>query len=89
MLRFFQLGFFIPCLFIIIGCSNDALREETIIPQEPQPEITDHDNIADKKETIDIQPYTFTYQEQEFEIIPFYKEILEFIELARKARKKV
>lgn len=30
-----------------------------------------------------IQPYTFTYQEQEFEIIPFYEEILEFIKLAR------
>lgn len=87
MLRFIQCSFLVLSILMIIACSNKTIQEDNTFYQEQQPEITDHHNIADKEEeTIDIQPdqpYTFTHNEQEFEIIPLYKEVLNYISLAR------
>lgn len=66
-------------IFLIVGCANDSVQELSI---EPHPEVLDDHTIVDIA-NIEIQPYSFTYQEQEFEIIPFYNELLEYVALAR------
>lgn len=65
--------------------SQDGNTNDNTPDQENHPSISE-DTARQLQEIPDIQPYTFTYNEQEFEIIPLYSELLEYITLAREAK---
>ncbi|GAA0365921.1 DUF2268 domain-containing putative Zn-dependent protease [Bacillus horti] len=71
------------CLLLMLtGCIKELPQ-----PENSSPELH-NDTFSNKlsTESVEINPVAFSHHEQEFEIIPFYKEILEYVEQARKDR---
>lgn len=74
---------FLLALLIMCACSNNTIHEQDHLLSNQ-----DNENISnDPNVSIDIQPYTFTYHEQEFEIIPLYAELLTYIAQAKESSK--
>lgn len=72
------------CLLLLLsGCINEVTQPENLPPEAPSNTSVNKLSI----ESIEIHPITFSHLEQQFEIIPFYKEI-EYVAQAREDETK-